>query len=54
MTNAQFEYGVWVNGAQVTGRKLSFEEATGVANLWRAKGFQDTLVDIVEREDSDR
>lgn len=53
MSNEQFMYTVWVNGTQVTGQRLSFEEATGVANLWRAKGFQETLVDVVEREDSE-
>lgn len=47
-------YAVYVNGARVTGRALSFEEATGVANLWRSKGFQEVLVDIVEREFSER
>ena len=50
MITVEFVYGVWVNGARVTGRPLSFEEATGVANLWRSKGFKDVLVDVVEKE----
>lgn len=53
MSDDVFVYGVYVNGARVTGRSLSFDEATGVANLWRSKGFQEVLIDVVERESSE-
>ena len=53
MSDDAFVYGVYVNGARVTGRSLSFEEAEGVANLWRSKGFQEVLIDVVERESSE-
>lgn len=54
MSDDVFMYGVYVNGRRVTSRPLSFDEATGVANLWRSKFFfQNVVVDVVERESSE-